>query len=305
MLDQIFDSLDISMEPFALCELHGQTTLGLGSRPFAVLHYILAGQGQVTIAGAPPIQVGPGSIVLAPAHKQHALKSEGHARTPLPVCQPVEVGLVHLVDGQVDPAFPPDSCSLRAICGRFDVAYRGLAGTMSLLQGPVFEHLAEGDRIRLAMDELVLELANPQVGTKALARALLQQCVILLLRRRHLAGDPSLSWLEGLADEKLWTALQVMLDKPEEPHTLESLAESAGMSRTTFAERFHRIYGFGPNELLIEIRLQRAAVILQSSDIPIKRVAEMVGYSSRSYFARTFEKRFSLPPSQFRSQKQT
>ena len=46
--------------------------------------------------------------------------------------------------------------------------------------------------------------------------------------------------------------------------------------------------------------MRRAAVIQQSSDLPIKRVAEMVGYTSRSYFARAFAKRFSQPPSRFR-----
>lgn len=190
--------------------------------------------------------------------------------------------------------------TLRAICGQIEVSYRGVRGALNLLKTPIVEHLPPGDRVRNALNEFVYELANPTVGTRALARSLMSQCVILLLRRRYKAGDPSLKWMEGTTDKTLWTVLQTMLDRPGAPHSVKSLADASGMSRSAFADRFSEVYGNGPIELLTIIRLQRAAELLVRSDLPVKRIAELVGYKSRSYFTRAFETEYGASPRQFK-----
>lgn len=295
-IDRVLDALEVGMEPFALCELHGECTLGLGRRPFAVLHYVLAGSGRMTVGELPAFDAGPGTVLLAPAFQPHWLHASGARGHPLPSCRPLELGLDHLVIGD-----DRSDRALVAICGRIDIAYRGMRGALSLLKAPIAEQLPPGDRVRIALDELVYELANPTVGTRALARSLMAQCVILLLRRRHRAGDPSLKWMVAAADETLWGALQAMLDRPGDPHSVESLADACSMSRAAFAGRFSDVYGSGPMELLRIVRLNRAAELLVRSDVPVKRVAEITGYASRTYFTRAFEAQFGLPPGQFRA----
>jgi hypothetical protein len=51
--EHVFDDMEISADPFALCELHGRCSLGLGSLPSATLHYVLAGQGELVCHGRP------------------------------------------------------------------------------------------------------------------------------------------------------------------------------------------------------------------------------------------------------------
>jgi len=104
----------------------------------------------------------------------------------------------------------------------------------------------------------------------------------------------------GLADPSLWRALRAMLDDPAAPHGVDSLAEIAGMSRSRFAERFQATYGQGAVGFLRELRMARAAQMLSKGREPVKRVAQMVGFSSRSAFTRAFVEAWGQSPSAFR-----
>jgi AraC-like DNA-binding protein len=93
-----------------------------------------------------------------------------------------------------------------------------------------------------------------------------------------------------------------MLDQPGHPHTVESLADVAGMSRSSFAERFSEAYGSGPMTLLRDLRMHLAASLLTQSDLPVKRIAELAGFQSRSAFTRTFESTTGMSPRGFRAE---
>jgi len=291
--DRLLDALEVHLEPFAFCELRGSATLGLGRRTQAVLHYVLAGEGTLVVDGGPMIAALPGTMVLVPAFAAHSLRTDGGGRGLLPDCRPLALPLHHLSAGSGDGG-------LAAVCGRVSIVYRGLNGAMDLLRSTIVERLDESDRVRATFDELIAELAAPSIGTGALTRALLLQCVLLLFRRRLLAGDPALAWTRGLSDEGLWQAVRAILDHPERDHSVQSLADTAGMSRTSFAQRFGASYGTGPIELLRTVRLRRAAELLSASDLPVKRVAALVGYQSRGYFIRAFNSAYGVAPDLFR-----
>ena len=69
--EHVFNDMVIEADPFALCELQGQCTLGLGSQTGATLHYILAGTGELIFTGSPSIKVSEGSLVLVPVSYTH------------------------------------------------------------------------------------------------------------------------------------------------------------------------------------------------------------------------------------------
>ncbi|MEP4769603.1 MAG: helix-turn-helix transcriptional regulator [Roseibium sp.] len=104
-----------------------------------------------------------------------------------------------------------------------------------------------------------------------------------------------------MKDPTVWGALQALLDEPGSDHTVESLATSVGMSRSAFAQRFTEAYGSGPIELLRDLRIRQAGVLLRDSDLPVKRIARTVGFASRTAFSRMFEKKTGVSPSDFRS----
>ncbi|OUS15792.1 hypothetical protein A9Q97_02750 [Rhodospirillales bacterium 47_12_T64] len=293
-IDRILEAIAIDLKPFAFCEIRGaSTTLALPEQTQAILHYVTGGSGEIVVGRHPRQNISRGTIILLPAFQHHSLISATETSNPLPQCRPIDAALKYLQAGEGQQ-------TLGAVCGLVDVSYRGISGILNLIQEPLIEQLEPGDRIRNAMDELVLELANPTVGTRALARSLLEQCIIMLLRRHYRKGYKSVNWLRGAEDPQMWESLQLILDRPKASHTVESLSDKAGMSRASFAKRFKKIYGTGPIELLRSIRLQRAAELLSVSDFPIKTIATKVGYQSRSYFTRAFEAEFGKTPDKYR-----
>lgn len=298
----VLDQMEATAEPFAVCELNGRCELGLDKDPSATLHYVLAGEGEIALPGQQPIAVRKGSLVLIPALSRHTLRSFGALNEPVPACRPAELEIAHLLHG--DATSGDDR--LVAICAHISLSLRSVHNLIDLIRDPIAENVDESSLLALPLRALLGELANPGPGSKAMIRALLLVCTIEMMRRRMAAKDPNLSWMAALRDPKLWPVLRRMLEAPGEQHSLESLAEISGMSRSAFAKRFSDAYGSGPMELLRDLRMQRASVCLLETDLPVKRIAEMSGFRSRSAFTRAFEATTGLSPQQFRlSQSET
>jgi AraC-like DNA-binding protein len=239
-----------------------------------------------------------GTLVLVPSLHSHTLRSFGDPGHPIPDCHPAELDLVrHLQSGeQADTGG-----KLLAICSDVKVGLRGVGGLVDLVREPIVEQVASDSPMSAPVDRLLQELSAPTLGSRAMIRALLLQCIIQLLRTRLQARDPALNWMAALIDERLWSALRLMLDRPSHPHTVESLAEVAGMSRSSFAARFSEAYGSGPMKLLRDLRMHLAASLLTQSELPVKRIAELAGFHSRSAFTRTFESTTGMSPRSFRA----
>lgn len=91
-----------------------------------------------------------------------------------------------------------------------------------------------------------------------------------------------------------------ILSRPQDRHTVTSLAESAGMSRACFCRHFSEAYGTSPNDFVQTVRMSSAAKLLKCSNLPVKSVAASVGYASRSHFSRAFHGRYGVGPTAFR-----
>jgi len=293
--EHVFDQLEISTHPFAVCELRGKCDMDIGQEANVSLHYILTGEGELTIQGGPAIQVSPGSLVLVPALQSHALHSYGIANESFLKCDSPELKLPHMLktdhtgDGQVT-----------ALCSHLQVGLRGVVDVINLIRVPIVERVGSNDSLHSTLHQLLKELGNPTLGSRAMIRTLLTQCVIEMLRKRLVHDDGGLRWMAALRDSTMWKALFTMLDEPGAPHTVESLAHSVGMSRSAFAERFTDAYGSGPIELLRDLRMRRAAALLRSSNLPVKRIAQLVGFNSRTAFSRVFEQRSGQSPTDYR-----
>ena len=104
----------------------------------------------------------------------------------------------------------------------------------------------------------------------------------------------------ALADTRLSGAVMAVLHRPAAPHTVATLADVAGMSRSTFARHFVDAFEISPMEFVAKTRLYHAAIMLKNSKLPIKVIAGSIGYSSRSHFSRAFRDAYGVDPSAFR-----
>lgn len=300
-LESIFDGLDVELEPFAICELRGKAGLALPPRSNAVIHFVLAGDGYLVMASQDPIRLVPGSVVIVPPGKTHRLESSGGAEgfsDPLPHCAPLPDVWERIRSGE-------GVNGVLIACGDLKATYREGLGLFEYLTEPIVEHLADDARAAVAFRSLLEELAVPKAGAGAMARALMLQCLVAVLRRQfsHLSG--SVSWLAVLENPRLGGAIRAMVDRPGDDYSLEGLADGAGMSRSSFVEHFSDAMGKPPIDFLRDIRLRRAATLLRTTDRPIKSIAATVGYRSRSYFSRAFKAQFGVPPETFRDRSVT
>jgi len=61
--------------------------------------------------------------------------------------------------------------------------------------------------------------------------------------------------------------------------------------------------GEKPVEYIRSVRLNKAAVLLEKSDMKIAQIAYAVGFSSPNHFARAFKIKFNISPSEYMLQK--
>ena len=84
------------------------------------------------------------------------------------------------------------------------------------------------------------------------------------------------------------------------PHTLDSLAQRALMSRRTFTRQFRSTTGSTVSAWLLGERLARAQQLLESTDQPIDAIAQRAGFGSAASLRQHFVERFRTTPSAWR-----
>lgn len=164
----------------------------------------------------------------------------------------------------------------------------------------ILEPLVEDDAASKVFEVMIAELAQPKRGTRTIVDGLMTAFLVLVLRQYLQRGHASSSIFAMLADPRLARAMVGVLERPADRHSIESLAAAAGMSRSAFIDAFRKTFSQSPSEFLHSFRLKFAAHLLKTTDLPIQSVASSVGYSSRSYFSRSFRTAFALDPSAYR-----
>lgn len=111
-----------------------------------------------------------------------------------------------------------------------------------------------------------------------------------------------LYWVRSatLKDPVAGAALKPLHAAPLEVWSVDRLAKRVGVSRTELAERFKHYLDQPPMQYLPHWRLQIAARMLKTSDLPMKAIAEQNGYESEVAFGPAFKRCFGLPPGDWR-----
>ncbi|MFJ8898707.1 GlxA family transcriptional regulator [Streptomyces sp. NPDC102359] len=85
-----------------------------------------------------------------------------------------------------------------------------------------------------------------------------------------------------------------------EPITLEDMARHAHMSVRTFTRRFRQETGVSPLKWLSQRRLVHARQLLESTDLPVARIAGACGFSDPVALRRQFHTYVGLSPAAYR-----
>lgn len=158
-------------------------------------------------------------------------------------------------------------------------------------------------RLRALVDFVEDELAGDDVlvDREGVLQRLAELILVTLVRHQVVTADDIRAGLPtALADQRLWRALGAFQRAPAAHWTVERLAAAAGMSRTAFAIRFRDLIGEPPLHTLTRLRMGMATEMLTQPDVPLKRIAERIGYTTEAAFCRAFANHFGISPGRWR-----
>jgi AraC family transcriptional regulator len=106
----------------------------------------------------------------------------------------------------------------------------------------------------------------------------------------------------GLERRPTWLgrARAVLHDRYADPLSLNEIAEAIGIEPERLARGFRRAFGESPGDYLRRIRVNAAATLLATTDEPISRVADEVGFSDQSHLTRWFGRYLETTPGRYR-----
>ncbi len=95
-------------------------------------------------------------------------------------------------------------------------------------------------------------------------------------------------------------AMEYINEKYAEPIRIEDIAGYCGLNRSYLTRIFKDNIGETPQQYLIRHRLDRACLLLKSTDYPILHIAYSVGYADPFAFSRLFKQKKGMSPSDYR-----
>lgn len=105
-------------------------------------------------------------------------------------------------------------------------------------------------------------------------------------------------------DERFCRKLERIVDtRLRNPNlNIDIIAAQFGIGRTNFYRKVRELTGMSPNDYLRKCRMERAAELLRTTDLPISEVCVQVGVPDAQYFSKVFKVYFATTPSIYREQ---
>jgi len=294
---------------------HGEAlaaSIGPEAEHVVAYHFMVRGEGWVTLDGEAPTHIGCGDIVMCPRGDAHVLSSvpglrAGEApaqwlattwRAPQPV-------VIAFHDGVMTPdaELPVDEASAVLVCGFLQCSLRPFNPLIGAL--PRLMHLRSavvGGWIAAVLGEAVADCRHQRAGSGAMLERV-GAMVFVDAVRRWLASLPEQGgdgWLGALRDRHVGRAIALLHARPLEPWTVAALGRQVGLSRSALHERFSARVGMPPMHYLAAWRLQLGANLLRETDRTVATIAQDVGYESEAAFSRAFRRQVGAPPAAWR-----
>lgn len=87
-----------------------------------------------------------------------------------------------------------------------------------------------------------------------------------------------------------------------EDMSVQDLASVAGCSVSALQQHFRKREGLSPGEYIIRRRMAAAEQLLREGDLPLRAIAERLGFANERHFSTAFRRYHGQPPGKFRKQ---
>lgn len=249
-----------------------------------MLLWCKAGHGRVTLNGsAGPF--APGDYAILPWG--HRVTYEANGRRPF------RLGGVHVIPAHgsrhpVEFAVAHDRSHHLAGC-----PWRNDDGTMEAqkVRAGRFEAHA-------ALEHLAEYVVTRFAGSSAHDEAEMRGLAALVLA--EIARCPAAHEAACAIPPTLLSIMRRVVDAPDRPHEISTLAMAASCSTPTLRRMFRTHLAMSPLEYISQCRLRHAEHLLRSTSLPVNEIASRVGFEDAFYFSRWFRKQRGHSPREAR-----
>jgi AraC-like DNA-binding protein len=273
----------------------GDWAVQFGPHDGIKFHAVVSGECWVSVEGTPePVKIRAGECFLLARGRAFRLASDM-------AVEPISIHalLPPVYDGRIITY--QQGGEFLSIGGYFTLA-PGHADILLTMLPPLIHIREAQDRatFRWCVERMRQELCDPQPGGFIVAQQLATMVLVQALRL-HLSDrqNDGIGWLFALGNKGMRAAINSMHEFPGRRWTLQTMAEQAAMSRTTFALKFKETVGLSPMDYLTRWRMMLAADRLTNSRDPISKIGLGLGYESEKSFSTAFKRVMNCPPRQY------
>ena len=161
----------------------------------------------------------------------------------------------------------------------------------------ILDHF-ESAEVSSCLRNILREMELKHTGYTDICQAYMEILIIRLMRNTVLAvqSEPQLT-----TGNRQCAAVRRYIDLHfKEPLTLELLAQEAHMNKFYLSHAFKREYGISPISYMISRRISESKYLLTETDLSMSQIAQLLGFSSLSYFSQVFHKTQGISAMEFR-----
>ncbi len=141
---------------------------------------------------------------------------------------------------------------------------------------------------------MVIEYADPREDTQSILQPLVLT-LLMQVARQYKRSNP------GPDDERLSDRILRYMGEHTEAVTLKDIAMHFFYHPNYISTLLRRETGKSFSEILLELRMERAIMLIKGTQLPIEEIAVMLGYSNSSNFYQAFRKYYGKPPREYMS----
>jgi AraC family transcriptional regulator, alkane utilization regulator len=290
--------------------------LGLSSDCVTPFHVLVEGRCAIEMEDHQTIELNAGDVVIFPHGAAHVMGS-GQPTTQMLLSEllpPMSSGRIPVLEvsgpGEVtrficgflqcDRQFNP---LLGALPNAMVVTNRAPGATKGAVDGPREQAavIRPGEWLDVTLRQTIEEADRGDPGNVVMLGRLAEILFVEVLRRYMSELSPTQpGWLSGVKDPVIGQTLGLLHASPERDWTVDELARSAAVSRSTLSDRFTLLIGEPPMRYLTRWRMQLAQHLLRQTDLSVAAVATRVGYASEVAFSHAFKRYIGQPPVSWR-----
>ena len=165
--------------------------------------------------------------------------------------------------------------------------------------GCVLIRLYAEEAISSSLRTLIQETREPRAGCDEICQHLLEVILLRLARRDDFALSDAVP--AGPRSSRECGLVRRYIDNHfKENLTLEQLAGLVHINKYYLSHAFRKEFNTSPISYLISRRIQESRFLLAETDHSLSQIAQILGFSSLSYFSQCFRRQEGMSPMEYR-----